>query len=180
MEGLNRDSSVLEVGCGCLRVGYWFINYLSPGGYCGIEPNERMLAAGRELILDDAARAKQPLFSLDEDFTFGTFGRRFDFVIAFSVWSHASKEQIGRMLDAFRATARPGAKFLASWFPPRPGMPDYRGTSWVGRSHESDQPGVVAHDPRWIASAAAERGLTYRSVEGFMTLCQNWLVVSHP
>jgi len=180
MEGLNRDSAVLEVGCGCLRVGYWFIDYLNPGKYCGIEPNARMLDAGRELILGDLAVAKQPRFSLSEDFDFGVFGTAFDYVIAFSIWSHASKEQILAMLDAFRRVSRPGAKFVASWFVPRADIPDYYGTTWVGRSHQSDQPGVIAHDPNWLAASASARGLGCQFFDGFTTLGQRWAVVSRP
>ena len=80
MEGLARDSDVLEVGSGCLRVGYWFINYLNQGKYRAIEPNARMLDAGRELILDDDTRKKEPHFSCNDDFDFGVFGTSFDFV----------------------------------------------------------------------------------------------------
>jgi SAM-dependent methyltransferase len=180
MEGLDRDSVVLEVGCGCLRVGYWFIDYLNHGKYCGIEPNARMLAAGSELLLGDLARVKRPRFSCNDDFDFGVFGTAFDQVIAFSIWSHASKRQISAMLDSFKKTAKPGARFLASWFPPREGMPDYQGTSWVGRSHQSDQPGVIAHDPNWLKTAASSRGLGCRFFNSFTTHGQNWVIVSRP
>ncbi len=180
IEGLHRDSAVLEVGCGCLRVGYWFIDYLNPGRYHGIEPNERMLDTGREVLLGDRAPDKRPSFRHNDDFDFGVFGTPFDFVIAFSIWSHASKEQIGRMLDSFQRTARPGGKFLASWFRPCPGMPDYEGSSWVGRSHQSDEPGVVAHDPAWLVTAAAARGLRCAFHDGFITLGQSWAVVTRP
>jgi len=178
MTGLSRDSTVLEVGCGCLRVGYWFISYLNPGKYCGIEPNVQMLDAGRELILGDLARDKQPRFSDNDDFDFRAFTTDFDYVIAFSIWSHASKPQIARMLDAFLETARPGARLAASWFVPREGIPDYQGASWVGRSHLSDEPGVVAHDPDWLAAAATSRGLEYQFLDDFMTLGQNWVVIT--
>ena len=179
MAGLKRDSAVLEIGCGCLRVGYWFISYLNPGRYCGIEPNARMLDAGRELILGDLASEKRPRFSHNDDFDFRVFETIFDFVIAFSIWSHASKPQISRMLDSFRETARPGARFAATWFVPRENLPDYQGTSWVGRSHQSDVPGVVAHDPTWLAEAAASRGLGCQFLDDIMTLGQNWVIITH-
>jgi len=59
-------------------------------------------------------------------------------------------------------------------------MPDYQGAAWVGRSHRSDQPGVVAHDPNWLVASAASRGLKCRFFDGFATLNQNWVIVSHP
>jgi SAM-dependent methyltransferase len=180
MEGLNPDSSVLEVGCGCLRVGYWFIQFLNAGRYCGIEPNEQMLAAGRDVLLGTMDAEKQPRFDTNDRFDFGAFGTTFDFVIAFSIWTHASKSQISTMLDQFKRTANPGAKFVTSWLSPRPSMADYNGTSWVGRSHESDQPGCVAHCPEWIREAAASRGLGLKIFEGFTTIHQNWVIVSCP
>ena len=37
-EGLYPDSKVLDIGCGCLRGGYWLIHFLNPNCYFGIEP----------------------------------------------------------------------------------------------------------------------------------------------
>ena len=51
-EGLYPTSKVLDVGCGCLRGGYWLINFLAPGGYCGVEPNRAMVEAGLTHLLD--------------------------------------------------------------------------------------------------------------------------------
>lgn len=180
MEGLNPNSAVLEVGCGCLRVGSWFIRYLLPGNYCGIEPNARMVEAGRELILSQMGADRRPRFSSNDTFDFGVFGTTFDFVLAFSIWSHASKCQISTMLDQFKKTANSGAKFITSWHPAREGLPDYQGTSWIGRSHQSDQPGTVAHDRGWIKEAASSRGLGLRFFDGFTTIGQYWLIFSRP
>lgn len=180
MEGMARDSSVLEIGCGCLRTGYWFVQYLDEERYFGIEPNAKMLDAGRDLLLGALEAQKSPQFSHNEDFNFGVFGRTFDFVIAFSIWSHASKRQIETMLDQFKRTANPGAKFLASWIPARDEMAEYQGESWVGRSHRSDHPGMVAHSRSWLTDAVVSRRLSVRFCEGFTTLRQHWLVVSTP
>ena len=178
MEGLTPDSTVLEVGCGCLRVGYWFVRYLNAGKYFALEPNQRMLEAGRELILRQMEAEKRPVFSLGDDFDFEVFATGFDFVIVFSIWTHASKAQIARMLDQFGSTARPRGKFIASWFPASSDRPDYQGTSWVGRSHQSDRPGIVGHSIDWIREAVSARGLRLRIVEGFTTLNQDWLIIS--
>ena len=178
MEGLKPDSSVLEIGCGCLRVGYWFVQFLNAGRYCGVEPNTRMLDAGRELLLGPMEGAKQPRFSHNDQFQFGEFQTTFDYVIAFSIWTHAPKIHVAKMLDEFQKVANPGAKLITTWLSPRPGMPDYQGTSWVGRSHQSDEPGCVAHSQDWIRDAAASRGLKVDFFEGFVTVQQNWAVFS--
>jgi hypothetical protein len=179
LEGLKPTAKVLEIGGGCLRTGYHFIRYLNPGLYCAIEPNVGMLEAGRELLLGTLDQEKRPRFDHNDAFSFGAFGETFEFVVAFSIWSHASKAQIATMLDEFRRHAKPGAKFIASWIPPQPMISDYWGDEWVGRSHQSDDPGLVAHSREWLMEAVSTRNLTAREFEGFTTLNQHWLIVTH-
>jgi SAM-dependent methyltransferase len=178
LEGLNPSASVLEVGCGCLRTGYQFIRYLMPGCYFGIEPNIAMLDAGRELLLGTLGPQKLPHFNHNDTFSFSVFGTTFDFVVACSIWSHASKGQIARMLDEFRCYANPGGKFITSWIPSRPDTPDHEAKGWIGRSHRCDTPGMVAHSREWLTEAATTRGLAIREFDGFTTLNQTWLIIT--
>jgi len=101
-------------------------------------------------------------------------------VIAFSIWSHASKAQIEKMLDEFERTANPDAKFVTSWLPPAPGEQDYQGSAWIGRSHESDDPGLITHSAEWIRQAAEARGLQMRLFKKFQTMNQQWAILTHP
>lgn len=117
-EGLTPRSRVLDVGCGALRLGYWLMRLLDPGHYFGIEPNQEMLAIGlRELVEPDVVERAEARFSANDDFDFSTFGETFDFVVARSIWTHASRVQIGAMLASFAATAAPKGVFLASYYP---------------------------------------------------------------
>lgn len=139
------DSKILDVGCGCLRAGYWLIRLLDSGCYFGIEPHAKMLQAGIDHCLTPALQElKRPRFDTNDRFDFSIFGVKFDVVLARSIWSHASKNQIKAMLDSFAQHANPNAFFLTSylphkWFKPR--QRDYRGGNWVGKSHERSQPG---------------------------------------
>jgi SAM-dependent methyltransferase len=157
--GLDFDSRVLDVGCGVLRRGYWLIRFLEPGCYFGIEPNQEMLEAGKQLIVTpDVLAAKRPSFDGNDRFDFQVFGCSFDFVIARSIWTHASPPQIETMLDQFQATA-PNGVMLASikqcpWY-----RRQHRGTAWVGKSHESDQGGTVRYRFSWISARCRQRGL---------------------
>lgn len=88
---LMPSHKVLDVGCGCLRGGYWCTQFLDPRCYFGIEPNNSMLEIGRKQIVGaDMMRAKCPSFSNRDDFDFSTFGDKFDFVVARSIWMHAA------------------------------------------------------------------------------------------
>jgi SAM-dependent methyltransferase len=117
-EGLLPSSHVLDVGCGALRLGYWLLHFLDPGCYFGIEPQQDMLNIGLEQLVEpDVVQRAQARFSANDEFDFSVFGERFDFVIARSIWTHASKPQISQMLSSFAATSEPQGVFLASYYP---------------------------------------------------------------
>jgi SAM-dependent methyltransferase len=158
--GLLPDHRVLDVGCGALRGGWWLINFLRPERYFGIEPSQEMLGAGIEVMLGDELMAdKKPRFSGNSNFDFSVFDERFEFIIARSVWTHASLAQIGTMLDSFLTCSAPNAEFIASIVPPS-GLfgREYGGASWIGISHESDRPGLAHYRFRTIHKLCQERG----------------------
>ena len=192
-EGLRPDHKVVDVGCGALRVGYWLIHYLEAGGYFGIEPKKRMLGTGRKMILEPGVEdEKGPAFSRTTEFDFAEFDTAIDFVVARSVWTHASKSQIALMLDNFQEVASPGAKLLASFLPARPfgaktgtgrralWLRDYKGDEWVGNTRGQKKAGLVAHNTRWLKGACSERGLTADVIQGEVINRQRWLRVVAP
>jgi hypothetical protein len=158
--GLYPDSKVVDIGCGCLRGGYWLINFLQPEKYFGIEPNVEMLAIGKNDILGPKLlEEKRPRFLSNDRFDLAGFGEVFDFFIACSIWIHASKQQIRDMLDSFDSWGADDAVFLADYLPAGRGK-DYTGHRWIGRSHESDVPGVVRHEFRWIQEECSKRNFS--------------------
>jgi SAM-dependent methyltransferase len=213
-EGLAADSRVLDVGCGALRLGYWLMRFLEQGCYHGIEPNREMLQLGLEEVLEaDIVERAQASFAHNDDFDFSSFGERFDFVVARSIWTHTSREQIQTMLASFAAASTPRGVFLTSYHPagkwleamrrwPRiergleglplqrispllAGLPlmapsgGYQGQGWVGRSHESDERGVVRHSMPWISAQAARHGLQVAVMPYPIRNHQYWLRISH-
>ena len=106
-EGLIPSSRLLDVGCGAVRLGYWVLRFLDPGRYFGIEPNIEMRDAGLALIEPDVISRAQPAFSETTDSTSRVFGENFDFVVARSIWTHATKPQISAMLARSRPRAPP-------------------------------------------------------------------------
>jgi SAM-dependent methyltransferase len=180
--GMNPDSKVLDIGCGSLRAGHWLIRLLDAGCYFGIEPNREMLDVGVEVLLGpEMVAAKRPTFSYRDDFSMTHFGQQFDFYLARSIWSHASKAQIEVMLDGFLATSAPGATFLASYYPASAERADYQGSEWLGRSHESFEGGTIAHDIEWVRKACASRALVAHEAPNpvFNFGAQTWLRVQH-
>jgi SAM-dependent methyltransferase len=182
-EGMSPESRVLDVGCGCMRAGYWLIRLLDPGCYCGIEPNQTMLDKGREYLLSpELIRAKRPQFDTNDRFDFSVFDKKFDVVLARSVWTHASKPQIETMLDSFVANSSKDAFFLTSYLPAvllgSRGYRDYKGESWIGRSHQCERPGLVHHSRKWVEQECAKRSLHTKQLDYGVFNGQQWLKIS--
>jgi len=177
MSGLMPNSKVVDIGCGVLRAGYWLIHFLDPHCYHGIEPSKERIEAGLTILEPDTARIKQPRFDTNADFDTGVFGVPFDFFLAYSIWTHASKPQIERMLDGFLRNSTPQAVFLTSVIPAGLRWRDYHGEAWVGTSHESMTPGCIGHDLKWIRAECRKRRLSLR-ILGRERDGQTWLQIS--
>lgn len=163
LEGLVPWDKVVEIGAGCLRTGYWFLNYLEACSYHAIEPNETMFDAGIRHVSGEYLWGRSAArYSASDRFEVPPEWGQFDFFVSFSTWSHAPKVMISKMLDFFVERSRPSAKFVTSYFPTVDPSRDYGGHEWVGRSHESDVPGTVAHLREWVEQACHLRGLTVR------------------
>src|SRR5207244_4835822 len=52
--GLRQHHSLLDVGCGSLRIGRLLIPYLNRGKYFGVEPNEWLFEQGIKRELGEA------------------------------------------------------------------------------------------------------------------------------
>jgi hypothetical protein len=181
-EGIYPSSKLLDVGCGCLRAGYWLVHLLDPGCYFGIEPNSRMLQAGIDHVLgSELQAAKRPSFDTNDRFDFSVFGVKFDVLLARSIWTHAPKSQIQTMLDGFVHNSNPDAFFLTSYLPASwfgRGAADYSGTQWIGRSHTSTEPGLIRHKRSWIEGECHARGLSCRQLSDPPFAGQYWLRIS--
>jgi hypothetical protein len=172
---------VLDLGCGCLRVGYWLVRFLDPGCYFGIDPVRKRVELGQQYVMgSELIKAKRPRFDFNPDFNSSVFGAQFDYFLAGSIWSHASKRQVEMTLDSFVRDSAAGATFLASYIPAISDEEDYQGDRWVGTSHESDTPGVIRHKFTWISEQCMQRGLRLLELPGEAFDGQVWLKVQRP
>lgn len=176
--GLIPGSKLVDLGCGVLRGGYWLIHFLDSGNYHGIEPHKERLETGINNILEpETLKEKRPRFHTNPCFDTSVFGEKFDFFLAYSVWTHASKLQIQAMLDSFVRDSAEGAAFLATYLPAGWRHRDYGGDKWYGTSHESDLPGCIHHSSLWIKEACGSRSLTVEKLGRDTSHGQSWLKV---
>lgn len=165
LSGLMPDHRVLDIGAGSLRVGWWILQFIDTANYYAIEPNRKMIEGATEVLCADLNVA------YNEDFEFPN--ETFDFVMARSIWTHASKQMIARMLSEFAEKASPDATFLTSVKFPDATHRDYMGSEWKGKSKSSDRHYMVRHSIEWIGSECAKNGL--RVEVGEMLYGQTWL-----
>jgi SAM-dependent methyltransferase len=117
--GLKPHHSLLDVGCGCLRGGIHFIGYLDRGNYVGIDINQSLLVAGYDIELAKAGlqeRLPRENLLCIGDFGFQRIGRRFDFALAQSLFTHLGFNHIRRCLESLADVMEVGGVFFATFF----------------------------------------------------------------
>jgi SAM-dependent methyltransferase len=115
-QGLRPEHYLLDVGCGPLRAGRFFIGYLEPGHYFGVDRNGERLRRGFEERLDADAQARQPTLVCMDDFGFERLGRKFDVALAQSVFTHLPLNDIMRCLVSVSLVLAPEGRFYATFF----------------------------------------------------------------
>ena len=97
-KGLRREQRFLDIGCGCLRGGVHFAEYLDPGNYFGTDISQALIDAGDEVELVQRGlqiRVPKSQLRCDDSFNFSAFGTRFDMALAQSLFTHLPKNRFG-------------------------------------------------------------------------------------
>lgn len=151
--GLRETHKVLDIGCGSLRMGRFCVLYLREGNYFGIEPEKDILSEGMEENLgSEIIKRKNPSFDHNTDFQLDVFNQKFDYIIAQSIFSHASENQIKQCLSKIRHVLKDDGVFLFNW---GKGNEDYKGEEWV-------YPGCVTYRTETIEGWIKEAQLHHR------------------
>lgn len=169
--GLREEHYLVDIGAGSLRAGRLFIPYLLPGRYHAVEPESWLIEEGiAHEIGRDLVRIKKPVFLNDDRFALTRFGRTFDFLLAHSIFSHASQDQIHRCLAEARKVMAPAAIFAATYLP---GQENYSGSDWV-------YPGTVAYTLEHLQEIARQEGLASMPLDWKHPNRQRWVCFVHP
>ena len=169
--GLRQHHSLLDVGCGSLRVGRLLIPYLNCGKYFGVEPNEWLVEEGIKRELGEALlEIKRPTFffaDLPEVIT--QANTSFDFAVAQSIFSHCGLDLIKGWLSAISRSLTEDGALVATFLP---GEQDSPAKGWV-------YPECVNYRPATMRQAAADAGLRFELLD-WKHPRQTWALFAAP
>ncbi|WP_110186701.1 class I SAM-dependent methyltransferase [Pokkaliibacter plantistimulans] len=114
--GLQPEHKLLDLGCGCLRGGLHFINYLEEQHYYGLDINNSLINAGKIEIQEAGLTHKSPNLLVDDSFLIERFGQKFDFMISISLFTHLPLELIHKCLSEVRKNLKPDGIYYATFF----------------------------------------------------------------
>ena len=169
--GLRQHHSLLDIGCGSLRIGRLLIPYLNRGKYFGVEPNEWLVDEGiRRELGETLVQIKRPTFIFsDSPDTIAQAKVAFDFALAQSIFSHCGLDLIKGWLSAIsRSLARNGA--LAATF--LIGEEDSAQAGWT-------YPDCVNYRPATLERAAKDVNLRFE-ILGWKHPRQTWALFAAP
>ena len=110
--GLKPDMRMLEIGCGNLRAGRLFIDYLDAGNYYGTDISPDILLAAQRTVSEYGLQAKMPYLTLVNDLRLDFLpDGHFDVVHAHSVFSHSPFSVIEECLAHVGRIMAPGGFF---------------------------------------------------------------------
>lgn len=176
--GLSPWHKYLDIGCGAMCGGYWTMHFLDTGCFHGVEPNKVMFEKGVTYVLEPGLiESKQAKFEHNDQYDFSGFGTKFDYMFSQSIWTHAGKKDIEKMLDGFVKYGSDNARYLTTVKFPDLFHKDYKGDEWVGASHESSVAGTVRHSFKWIKEACEKRNLKVKRLKGEKINTQHLILI---
>jgi SAM-dependent methyltransferase len=169
--GLRQNHSLLDVGCGSLRIGRLLIPYLNQGKYFGVEPNQWLVEEGIKRELGEAlAQIKHPTFFFsDSPESIVQANVSFDFALAQSIFSHCGLDLIKGWLSAISRSLAEGGALVATFLP---ADEDSQCTGWV-------YPECVNYRPATLERAAADVNLRFEILD-WKHPRQTWALFAAP
>jgi SAM-dependent methyltransferase len=169
--GLRQHHSLLDVGCGSLRIGRLLIPYLNKDKYFGIEPNEWLVREGvRNEVGETLLQIKHPrFFFTDSPVVLNEMQARFDFAVAQSIFSHCGLDLITRWISFIANSLTPSGALIATFFPSET---DNTKEGWI-------YPGCVSYKPDTLRKVATEAGLRFEILD-WRHPKQTWALFAAP
>jgi SAM-dependent methyltransferase len=151
--GLLPAHRLLDAGCGPLRAGIHFVEYLEPGHYAGFDYNLDFITTARQVVAENPVlSARQPVVEQVSDFDFSRIPGTFDFVLAFSVLNHCDDRSKGLFFQRLPTSLRAGSKVYithARWLDAFPIPGNELKITRILRGPEEIEPGLDMQQWGW-------------------------------
>jgi hypothetical protein len=149
-EGMAPDDHLLDIGCGCLRLGHLAVPFLQPGHYWGTDASRALMLHGRAAELPDPDRLPPSHLVEDAGFAFPGIPDTITLAIAFAVFTHLPAPALTRALTSLSRFPRLRAFLFTVFLAPE----------GAGPTRQPD--GVVTHPdrpPYHVAEASVEAAI---------------------
>jgi SAM-dependent methyltransferase len=169
--GLRQDHSVLDIGCGSLRIGRLLIPYLNRGKYFGVEPNKWLVMEGiRRELGETLIQIKSPtFFFFDSPETIAQAKITFDFALAQSIFSHCGLDLVKGWLSAISRSLATDGALIATFLI---GEEDSARTGWI-------YPECVKYRPATLERTAKDANLRFEILD-WKHPRQTWALFAAP
>jgi SAM-dependent methyltransferase len=169
--GLRQYHSLLDVGCGSLRIGRLLIPYLNRGKYFGVEPNEWLVREGIKRELGEAVlEIKRPTFFFSDSPEAITKAKvLFHFVLAQSIFSHCGLDLIKDWLSTISRSLGEDGALVGTFLI---GEGDSPKMGWI-------YPDCVNYRPATLERAAADVNLRFEILD-WKHPRQTWALFAAP
>jgi SAM-dependent methyltransferase len=117
-KGLQPNNNLLDIGCGTLRAGKFFITYLESGNYFGIDISQKAIQYAERLIKKENLGSKNAslIFNKEKNLKFNEFqNQKFDFILAQSVFTHLKPEHIEECFQNIKKIMHKNSKFFFTY-----------------------------------------------------------------
>lgn len=115
--GLKPQHVLLDIACGSLRAGREFIRYLDQGHYLGLEKEIDLIILGVACELGvEVFKSKRPKFVVSDKFDFSGFTIKPNYIIAQSLFTHLTLDDIRLCLLNARKFVDRNVYFFATFF----------------------------------------------------------------
>ena len=160
-KGMEKESHLLDIGCGSLRAGVRFIEYLNAGCYFGIDHDRDILAAAVGIeIPKHGLESKRPtvVYADQFDLPFDPPSGGFDFMMAQSVFTHIDPVDIEMCLSKMAPLLGKHGLFFATF-----NLSRREDTIRCGVPY----PVMTEYPIQWFKEAAGKAGLEATYIGGW-------------